>query len=297
MTLNTLPINFNDEPVGVISIRDSKFFVEYQESWVETGFALSPFIPLDGAGSSLSIEYFLSNLFPEGDPLDVLLRSMQIRKSNTMGILSAIGLDASGAMSYGADNADQLRTVTFEEITAKLDSGDLEQILVWDGKYRLNLAGVQMKLNIVVNNGDFYLADGRLTSSHILKFAKPEHRHLIANEFVCMRLAHAVGLDVAEVDCLQFGNHQSLIVKRFDRESGVSTSAGQLRRLHVIDGCQLLDLPPQYKYEQIHGGGRDVKHIRDGASIPMLFEAINQSVIPAVARMQLLDMILFNLII
>lgn len=293
----TLPIHFNGVPVGTIGVRDNQFFVEYDKAWAEKGFALSPHIPLDGTGRSVSIEHFLSNLFPEGDQLDVLLRSMQIRKSNVMGILSAIGLDAPGAMAYGAAEADsdRLRPVTGEEITAKLDSGDPNEILVWDGKYRLSLAGVQMKLNIVVSEGEFFLADGRLASTHILKFAKSEHRHLIANEFVCMRLAHAVGLDVAEVECLQFGDHRSLLVKRFDREAGTGT--GQVRRLHVIDGCQLLDLPPEYKYEQIHGGGRDVKHIRDGASIPMLFDAINQSLIPAKARLQLLDLILFNLII
>lgn len=295
----TLPIHFNGVSVGTLSVRDNQLFVEYEKAWVKKGFALSPHIPLDGTGRALSIEYFLSNLFPEGDQLDVLLRSMQIRKSNVMGILSAIGLDAPGAMSYGADgtDADHLRLVTSEEITAKLDTGDPEQILVWDGKYRLSLAGVQMKLNIVVNNGDFFLADGRLASTHILKFAGPQHQHLIANEFVCMRLADTVGLDVAKVDYLQFGSHPSLIVKRFDRESVTDAGAGQVTRLHVIDGCQLLDLPPQYKYEQIHGPGRDVKHIRDGASIPMLFEAINKSLIPAKARLQLLDMILFNLII
>lgn len=293
-----LPVYFNGkELVGTIGVRDNQFFVEYDKAWLEKGFALSPHIPLDGTGRSVSIEHFLSNLFPEGDQLDVLLRSMQIRKSNVMGILSAIGLDAPGAMSYGEGeaDADRLRPVTGEEVTAKLDSGDPNEILVWDGKYRLSLAGVQMKLNIVVNDGEFFLADGRLASTHILKFAKPEHRHLIANEFVCMRLAHAVGLDVAEVECQKFGDHRSLLVKRFDREA--ETGTGQVQRFHVIDGCQLLDLPPEYKYEQIHGAGKDVKHIRDGASIPMLFDAINQSLIPAKARLQLLDLILFNLII
>ncbi|EMR12502.1 hypothetical protein MPL1_09957 [Methylophaga lonarensis MPL] len=295
----SLPITFNDEPVGTIGVRDHEFFVEYDERWLQTGFALSPHIPLDGSARPLSIEYFLSNLFPEGDQLDVLLRSMQIRKSNMMAILSVIGMDAPGAMAYGAEHVGEnhLRRVTSEELAAKLDSGDPAQILVWDGKYRLSLAGVQMKLNIVLAEDNFFLADGSLASTHLLKFAKPQHRYLIVNEFVCMRLAQAVGLEVAEVECLQFGAHRSLMVRRFDRELADGTLTGQQRRLHVIDGCQLLDLPPQYKYEQIHGVGRDVRHIRDGASIPLLFEAINKSLIPAKARMQLLDMILFNLII
>ncbi|WP_430009217.1 HipA domain-containing protein [Methylophaga lonarensis] len=295
----SLPITFNDEPVGTIGVRDDEFFVEYDERWLQTGFALSPHIPLDGSARPLSIEYFLSNLFPEGDQLDVLLRSMQIRKSNVMAILSAIGMDAPGAMAYGAEHVGEnhLRRVTSEELVAKLDSGDPAQILVWDGRYRLSLAGVQMKLNIVLAEDNFFLADGCLASTHLLKFANPQHRYLIVNEFVCMRLAQAVGLEVAEVECLQFGAHRSLMVRRFDRELADGTPTGQQRRLHVIDGCQLLDLPPQYKYEQIHGVGRDVRHIRDGASIPLLFEAINQSLIPAKARIQLLDMILFNLII
>ena len=67
--------------------------------------------------------------------------------------------------------------------------------------------------------------------------------------------------------------------------------------MHLIDGCQLLDLPPSYKYERNFGSSRDVKHIRDGASFKRLSDALNLTKVPAVAKLKLIDWALFNLLI
>jgi len=63
------------------------------------------------------------------------------------------------------------------------------------------------------------------------------------------------------------GGHPALLVSRFDRKAELPT---QVRRRHLIDGCQVLNLPPEYKYERNFlyghkaGSSRDVAHIRDG---------------------------------
>ena len=153
MTLNTLPINFNDEPVGVIGIRDSKFFVEYQESWVETGFALSPFIPLDGAGSSLSIEYFLSNLFPEGDPLDVLVVTPHpvapgaVIRARPVGVLHMTD-DGGGDAKLIAVPHDKL-TVLYRDIKEYTDLPELliQQIQHFFENYKDLEAGKWVKID------------------------------------------------------------------------------------------------------------------------------------------------------
>ena len=68
-------------------------------------------------------------------------------------------------------------------------------------------------------------------------------------------------------------------------------------RRHLLDGCQALDLPPEYKYERNFGNSRDVAAIRDGASLPRLFAFCAHCRSPALARKSVLDWTLFNLII
>lgn len=42
------------------------------------------------------------------------------------------------------------------------------------------------------------------------------------------------------------------------------------------DGCQTLNLPPDYKYERNFGSSRDVAHIREGLSFQKLFSFADQ---------------------
>ncbi len=71
----------------------------------------------------------------------------------------------------------------------------------------------------------------------------------------------------------------------------------EIKRRHIIDGCQALNLPPEYKYERNFGNGRDVAHIREGASYEKLFNFCNQCADPALTKQQILDWALFNTLI
>ncbi len=81
------------------------------------------------------------------------------------------------------------------------------------------------------------------------------------------------------------------MVKRFDRIYKIN----RVERLHVIDGCQMLDLSPSYKYERNFGSGRDVKDIRNGAC--KLFKMADICEVPAKAKLEMLQWSIFNLII
>ena len=293
--IRALPLFFQGKRVGMLSHEKEAYRFKYNDEWIQTGFTLSPHIPFIGDASSDVIVNFLLNLFPEGEAFDILVSSLRVRKSNVLSILEATGQDAPGAISFGGIQQEirQRREITPEELTTRLDTDDPSQIVMWDGQYRLSVAGIQRKLNILIENKHLYLADGQYASTHIIKFAKLEHRHLVVNEYVCMQLGRLVGLDVADTDYLQFGQHPALLVRRFDREM----ASGAIKKCHVIDGCQLLDLPPNYKYEQIYGSGKDVANIRDGVSIPKLFDAVKKTRVPARNRLVILDWLLFNLVI
>ncbi len=78
-------------------------------------------------------------------------------------------------------------------------------------------------------------------------------------------------------------------VRRFDRVRAQNS----VERLHVIHGCQMLDLTSSYKYERPFRTERDVQEIRDGASLPKLFAARHFSVGPVQFALRLLRWTLF----
>jgi serine/threonine-protein kinase HipA len=102
-----------------------------------------------------------------------------------------------------------------------------------------------------------------LASTHILKFGTARALYLVINEFICMQLAKGMKLPVAEVSLARFGE-PVLVVRRFNRELSNET----VIRRHLIDGCQMLDLPPTYKYERPFGKGGNASVIRSGANLP-----------------------------
>ena len=166
---------------------------------------------------------------------------------------------------------------------------------VWDGKVRLSIAGFQDKLEVLVEGEDWYLVEGPdLASTHILKPdpVDPRLAGLTSNEFFCMRLAAATGLDTAPVE-LHHLPEPVLSVARFDRDRDGTA----VRRRHVIDGCQLLNLAGSYKYERPYGDHPHVREIRDGASLGRFFAAIAASPQPAKARLQLLRWQVFQVLL
>lgn len=159
----------------------------------------------------------------------------------------------------------------------------------------MSVAGVQDKINVVLDDkGNIGFGEGALCSTHLLKFEKQKLSHLVLNEYFTMQLAAQCGLDVAKTQILYFGDHATLLIERFDRKF---ISTFQVKRRHVIDGCQALNLPPEFKYERNFGNGRDVAHIREGASLPKLFEFAEKCSNPAITKKKVLDWVLFNILI
>ena len=291
------------EPVGILTFDEpGKCSFVYAAEWISQQFPISPCIPFDGQFLPDTVARFLRNLFPEGEAFDLLLASENLSKNNLYAILKTMGKDTAGMLSFFEAEyqqaTTQLRPIPEQELIDKLETGSTEELVTWDGKYRLSVAGIQNKLNVYIDNeNQLLLADGAFSSTHILKFSSRRYKTIVTNELFCMRLASALtsltSLMVANVTFKRFGEHDVLIVERFDRKR---TGDGVKKR-HMIDGCQALDLPPEYKYEHNFGTGRDVKHIRDGVSFRKLFSLARTCNVPAVAIQQLLDWLIFNVII
>lgn len=285
--------------LGLTQNNELAFF--YDEAWQIHGYSLSPHLPLDNSvgTSQTSIKAFFQNYFPEGENFDILLGSFHLSRHNVFAITQTLGLDLPGALQIIPEGSAipidaKFRLIDPSEIAERLSHYSAQNLVIWDGKPRLSVAGVHQKINVVLNDrGDLGFGEGALCSTHILKFERSSAQYLVLNEFLMMSLASRVGLHVAEVTLKYFDEFPALLVKRFDRSYHDNTVA----RRPVIDGCQALNLSPEYKYERNLGSGRDVKNIREGASLPALFSFCDDCRNPAVAKKQLLDWVLFNILI
>ncbi|HZF70024.1 HipA domain-containing protein, partial [Sulfuricurvum sp.] len=277
---------------------DETFSFSYEETWIEKGFVLSPHIRFDTLPSSSTLKKFFANLLPEGKGLEELSRYFQISKSNIFGLIEKLSFDTAGALFFSTnDHIDQqtnLRPVSLEELQERIIQRRTQSITVWDGRPRLSLAGIQDKLPILFHEGEFGFGEGDLCSTHILKFDTKNEHNTVLNEYLSMQLAKVAGIQTAEVELLRFNDEAVLLVKRFDRRYVSDTL---VERLHIVDGCQMLDLSPSEKYERPYGSQRDVQHYRSEANFKNLFALANRCSIPALATQQMIRWSLFNLII
>jgi len=302
MTGNHSELNIysGENIIARLTLQVDQMALQYTKDWKQSGFALSPHLPLSGEIPTANIQRYLRNLFPEGDVLDTLLTSLHLSKGNTFGIIRALGVDTSGAFLFlpsdqQLPSSSSFRKITPAEIEKRLDTRDEYSLIIWDGKPRLSMAGVQDKINVIItSDGQMGFGEGKLISTHLLKFEKQKLLHLVINEYTTMQLAKACGIQVPKVELMRYGTYPTLLIERFDRKL---ISPNEVMRRHVIDGCQALNLPPEYKYERNFGSGRDVAHIREGASIVKLFEFANQCMNPAETKNKMLDWVLFNLLI
>ena len=296
-----LTIDLNRRHLGKIRLdeKSEQYGLEYAPSWLEGGgFPVSPHLK-PGECASESLKRFLANLLPEGRWLEELSASSHISRANIFGLVAAIGAETTGALTFrmGDERGDgvltSFRLVTSDELAERISQRQNVSIAVWDGKPRLSVAGVQDKLPLLIRaDGQMGFGEGELASTHILKFGTARALHLVINEFICMQLAKGMKLPVAEVSLARFGE-PVLVVRRFDRELNGDTVV----RRHLIDGCQMLDLPPTYKYERPFGKGGDAAVIRSGANLPDLFASCRICRVPAAAMRDMLNWVLFQLLI
>jgi serine/threonine-protein kinase HipA len=308
----------HDRKMAVISheARDDLWSLAYDGAWVADpqSFPLSPALPIvrpQAGYSSNALKRFIEHLLPEGRALDVAVAYNGLAKSNVFGLIRALGAETAGALRFTADEADNTlgddpapREITLQELDERIARHEQLPLTVWDGKVRMSVAGLQDKLLVFLDRpltagGRLFLVDGRrLASTHILKpdTAQARTPHLAVNEHFCMSLARRMGLPAAEVSLLRTPR-PVLVVRRFDREvQGIGAQAW-IRRLHIIDACQALDLPVSYKYERNLGSAPAVRHIRDGVSFERLFRCAELTSNKASARLTLLRWALFQFLI
>lgn len=146
-----------------------------------------------------------------------------------------------------------------------------------------SLAGAQSKVPVVLVDGKVALPAPGQPTTHILKPPITRFKATTENEAFVMRLAAAVGLDVASVEPRVVRNRTFLLVQRYDR---AIDGDGNVHRIHQEDFCQALGVPPETKYAS-----------EGGPAFKDCFALLRRiAARPAVDVLKLLDAAIFNVI-
>ncbi len=296
MSSGALNIYHDTKLIGTLTRQGSfQYSFSYADSWLESPgrFRLSLSLPLDfPRHGGNKVRYFFGNLLPEGQVLNALAEKLGIDTADVYTFLAVIGRDCAGAISVlpTGETPDisqwSYQALSEEELAKRLTelpaaSGYADLV----GSARLSLAGAQDKLPVYDDGTHFHLPLNGAPSNCILKPDIAKFENSALNEHLCMELARACGLKVANTRLLMLSSHPCLAVERYDRLPGSPFPT----RLHQEDFCQMQGLHHASKYE---GGGKE------GSKLATCLQALRQASTLALAdQRELLRWYLFNLLI
>jgi serine/threonine-protein kinase HipA len=211
-------------------------------------------------------------------------------RSDVIGLLSAIGGDTAGALSFG--QAGRASSVQWrpvgkpEELERLIEDLPNKPFLVGEEGVSMSLAGVQSKVAVAVDDdGRIFIPMNGSPSTHILKPDSPRLPGGVQNEAFCLTLAKRMRIPTPKVTTGRAGKRTYLLVERYDR----TDMGGRCRRLHQEDYCQALGKPPSAKYESNQTGIR-------GPALQDMFDITRRHMSPT-EIIRLLDMVILNVLV
>ena len=288
--------------VGVLREDEDLWQFEYDATWMAApnGYDLAPGLPraqgrhMDG-GSTRPVQWYFDNLLPEETLRQAISKEARVKGSDAFALLAYLGAESAGSLTLlppGTlpDGKPRIRELSDQTLSRRI--ADLPtQTLAARAPKRMSLAGAQNKLLVVYQDGMLYEPEGATASTHILKPNHPDKRAYPAsvfNEYLTMRLARAAGLPTPNVH-VRYVPEPVYIVDRFDRvvtqQSNDRDGPPEIdvKRLHIIDACQLLNRSRVFKY--------------NGASLDALKEIIDKTTNKLHTRTRLFRWLVFNVLL
>ncbi len=267
-----LIVYLNARRVGVLERASSGAVgFSYNPDWLAWSKAMpvSISLPLTGeAFRGAPVTNVFENLLPDAE---------QVRKNvaerlgadgvDAFSLLAVAGRDCVGALQFLSEDEEPgppgvvegvaLNDAEIADLIRKLRVNPLG-LDPDDEDFRISIAGAQDKTALLKLEGAWQRPVGTTATTHILKPAigvihnEIELTDSVQNEFICLKLCAALGLNVANADVEQFEDQLALSVERCDR---LWTSDERLLRLPQEDFCQALSVPSTRKYQREGGPG------------------------------------------
>lgn len=251
----------NDRPMGWFGHAEAAYFFEYDQTWLTDpgSFVLAPQFPLGTERfTGQAVRNFFFNLLPEGAAYEEILNDLKDPGASAFDVIGELGDESLGVISILPEGRtplinQQISPLTREDLSQRIrDRGANKPFLRSNQQASMSLPGAQDKLGLRFDSKSKSYWDTVSTtpSTHI---AKPDTR-LVAfapsaiNEYLVMRLAKELKLDVPDVDFDQVPE-SLFIVRRYDR----TEVGGKTVCQHQADLCQLLSVGADWKYERQGG--------------------------------------------
>lgn len=292
---NTLSIWWNGRIAGYLRLDGyGEMQFAYEPAWLEDDSAPALSVSLPKRTEPFGrrdCQPFFEGMLPEEAQRIAIAKALGVSVGNDFRLLEQLGGEVAGALTLllegesppaTADGAPDI--LDDQRLLSLLDRLPIRPMLAGEGGLRLSLAGAQSKLPVLLVEDRIALPAPGQPTSHILKPPIPRFEGTTENEYYCMSLAKAIGLEVAPVAMRTVEDRSFLLVERYDR---LRDADGHLVRLHQEDFAQALGVPSQRKYAS--EGGPTFKDV-----FALLRKATTR---PARDILKLADAAIFNLII
>ena len=277
-----LSVRLNGIEVGTLSLKDGKMEFLYNDN---TEYPISLSLPLSKEPYKEKVcRAYFGGLLPENPNMrDLLSKKYKININDDFKLLEAIGRDCAGAISFH-DKTEPEKAEDFVDIRGKvLSDSELKQHIEelpykpYMGN-RISLAGAQEKTAVCLIDDKIAISEEDVPTTHIIKTALPKYAQSIQNEYICMKLAKAIGIEVPDVEIRNIDGLEFLLIKRFDRE----VQNGKIRRILQEDFAQSLGVQARDKYD---------------VTVKDCLWVLNQTSEPAKAKMEFVKRVVFNYLI
>lgn len=271
-TAQTLSVFLNSRPVGRLTRAASGAVTfSYDEPWLAGpgSMPVSISLPLTGeVFRGAPVINVFENLLPDAEQVRrQVAERLGAAGTDAFSLLCVAGRDCVGALQFlpegeapgpaGEVRGDVLSESEIAALIRRLRVAPLGMERE-DEDFRISIAGAQDKTALLRTGGQWRRPAGTTATTHILKPAIGvlhngfDLAESVQNEFLCLKLCGALGLDIADASIEQFEDQLVLSVTRFDR---LWTEESRLIRLPQEDFCQALSMPSTLKYQRDGGPG------------------------------------------
>ena len=235
---------------GAVFAYDVAYLEHHRSDRGPLGGAIALHLPLqrephEVAGTNL--HPFFAGLLPEGARYSALLRAVKTSPEDLLSLLAAVGADCVGDIAVVGEGGPTGRATPMLDL-AHIAEASFQEVLAASLDYagrgeQMNAAGVQPKISAAMISLPLETPAGAC----LLKLEPADYPRIIQNEAFFMAAARDAGMPTADVSVVTDRDGAAgLLVRRFDRKA--TTKSRPAEKLHVEDGCQLLDRYPADKY-------------------------------------------------
>lgn len=263
--------------MGLLELdRNQKMTFSYQK---DASHAISLSMPVkDKTFDDLNCRKFFRGLLPENaQMLESMSQHAHCLVKDTFGLLQHYGKESNGALSFW-----DLRDVPLHPSKPFLPNHGTKHT-PFDAKtseYFGLFSGNEKKYPIRIVEQKLMMGEPGKGSTHFLKMSNPNK---VLNEYFCLKLAKALGIDCVTATLQPIAKELGLLVERFDRSIN---ALHQMQFYHQEDFAQALGHSAIHKFEWDKGPG-----LKD------CFGLLTKAIVPAICRLQLARRVIFNYLI